>query len=196
LFRLLAIGLACVEPAGAATISLVPSTQTVAQFSAFELDVLMDFSGPSDPPVTAGAVDVRFDNFTLGTGVSFVGFTPASLGMGVELRELVPADDVTQTEINGIGIEDALLPGFTGPAVIGTLRFLANLVGEHRFSLAINDFPLGGFVSGEDEIPPGQIVLGTATVSVVPLPAAGWLLIAGTGGLVCMARRRSRYSTG
>lgn len=36
------------------------------------------------------------------------------------------------------------------------------------------------------------ILVGTYNVSPVPLPAAGWMLIAGLGGLVAMKRRKAR----
>jgi len=44
---------------------------------------------------------------------------------------------------------------------------------------------------GEDCRATGQIYLSAMTVSEVPLPAAGWLLIGGLGGLAAMKRRKN-----
>ncbi|MEO1240098.1 MAG: THxN family PEP-CTERM protein [Pseudomonadota bacterium] len=64
------------------------------------------------------------------------------------------------------------------------------------YTFDISGFEVGGqtmdfFLTKENASNEATLV-GTYNVSPVPLPAAGWMLIAGLGGLVAMKRRRAR----
>ncbi|MEL7105998.1 MAG: THxN family PEP-CTERM protein [Pseudomonadota bacterium] len=64
------------------------------------------------------------------------------------------------------------------------------------YTFDISGFEVGGetmdfFLTKENAINEA-ILVGTYDVSAVPLPAAGWMLIAGLGGLVAMKRRKAR----
>ncbi|MDG4649432.1 THxN family PEP-CTERM protein [Roseibacterium sp. SDUM158017] len=72
-------------------------------------------------------------------------------------------------------------------------------VGDTRYTIAVDDFDIlngfvledGSFLSAEGTRN-GIDILGSITMTPVPLPAAGWMLLAGLGGLAMMRRRQSR----
>lgn len=70
------------------------------------------------------------------------------------------------------------------------------IVNNMMYDISISGFEVDGelfdFFLTEEESANRAILVGTYSVSEIPLPAAGWMLIAGLGGLVAMKRRRKQ----
>ncbi|WP_210115066.1 THxN family PEP-CTERM protein [Roseovarius aestuariivivens] len=67
-------------------------------------------------------------------------------------------------------------------------------VGGVDYFISVTGFDIGtGFLTLEGQSNTAQLQgTFTARVSAIPLPAAGWMLIAGLGGLAAMGRRRKK----
>lgn len=173
--------------AGAATITLMPATQTVTQGDPVTITAHMDFTGEA---TLGGGFDVFFDPSVL----SFVSHTyNASLGDPLLRRN----PDILTGEINGLSFGD--FGGPTGPALVVTLVFNTLSATSTLVSLNVNgaDGPdgagePGGFLSAIAPFGPQAVSFTGAAVNItpVPLPAAGWLMLGGLGALVGMARRQ------
>lgn len=92
--------------------------------------------------------------------------------LGVFDLSLAPGMVIQRSENLGFGFfASGGLPGQTTPSFGGSFDPFAT--GEYSFRLGVDD---GEFVA--------------INVSIVPLPAAGWMLLAGVGGLVALRRRK------
>lgn len=164
-----------ISSALASSVSLSPSSQTVALGSVFSLEIDIDFT---DEATIGGGIDVLFGNFTNGNEITFLSFTPANLGDPGFRR----TPDVRSNELNGIAFGE--FNGITGPASVGVLTFQANQAGSFEFNLAANDFPAGAFVSAVTNRPFAPDFTGARiNVSSVPVPAALWLMLSGVGAI-------------
>lgn len=92
----------------------------------------------------------------------------------VLVRDCFPVSNTTATS-GALGLlEIAAQPSSTDPALDGLSA------GQYFFYFGESATPASGFATFE---------LRTAAVSEVPLPAAGWLLLFGLGGLAAIKRR-------
>lgn len=157
--------------AQSASISLTPANQNVALGDAVTVQLTMDFS---EDATLGGGVDVFYDASIL----QFVSFVfDAGLG-GDPSFERNP--DELAGELNGIGFGH--FEGLSGPSLVGTFTFNTLKTGVVNFLLSANDFPAGDFISATTfEAQTVSFSGTTVNVSVVPLPAAAWLLMSGLG---------------
>lgn len=84
----------------------------------------------------------------------------------------------TYTDINGNSVE------------LNSLVDVAPNVGGTKFSFVSTNLAIGGGTTDVDDTTTGGNSGGGDAMSPVPLPAAGWMLIAGLGGLAAMRRRK------
>lgn len=70
------------------------------------------------------------------------------------------------------------------------------VVDGYQYDFEISGFRVDGetldFFLTEEDTSNEAVLVGSYSVSAVPLPAAGWMLLAGIGGLVAAKRRKSR----
>ncbi|WP_245624832.1 VPLPA-CTERM sorting domain-containing protein [Jannaschia seosinensis] len=72
-----------------------------------------------------------------------------------------------------------------GPGTSDNTISLGGIVSRALSITAFGEFPQDGILIGNDEF-----TVASIDVAPVPLPAAGWMLIAGLGGIATMRRRK------
>ena len=166
----------------AASISLNPVEQSVQVGQEATIQINMDFSGD---PTIGGGIDILFDDFTNGTELTFVSYEAADIGDPGLRRD----PDVESDKLNSIGI--TAFDGLPEQALVGTIKFIANDVGEYTLTPTESTGVAGGFFAlvdtGQPVVEQNPDLFG-ATITVVPLPAALWLLGVGLFGLVTTTR--------
>ena len=143
-----------------------------------------------------GAIDITYDPNVL----SFAGFSFDSGFLGPiadPALSVLPEDCFTSGsagggcavgdgELNALGFGNAF--GISGLHTVGTLTFNATGLGTTFITMAMNDEPLGGFFSAVT-LGPQDVQFFGAKVTVVPVPAALWLLLGALGMLGGVRRR-------
>jgi hypothetical protein len=170
---------------GPASLRLVANPATVGTGTSFTVDVLLDATGaPGAIPGLYGGqfvidfdpAKLRYDLFTLAPGVSF--FSSPVTGTSGGRRTVTLGID------NGPG--NGSIGTFTFTA-LGAPGVLATI------GLADADDFFGTFISYVPTYQPFYPTFAGTQVSIVPAPAAGWLLGTALTGLVL--RRRARAAT-
>ena len=164
-------------PALSATVSLVPSSTAVTVGETFTVDLVLDAADAAgnQPGSFRGKVLVNF-----GTNAAYQSFVLAdpSIAFG--------ATTVNASSI-ALGFDNA-----AGVGVIGTFSFLVTGNVGDTISLGIQDgVPfISSFFNTDPTVKPFTPDFVGANVSVVPLPAAAWLMMGGLAALGGFARRR------
>jgi len=174
--------------AHAATVSLVPTPQSVAPGGNFVINLSYDFTSPVGG-ILGGGVDIGFDDAILNLGSFSWNATFFSL-VDPSLSKL-PTDNSNGTTGALDGWDFGNFGGLTGTGTIGTVNFqvdpLANIGASDNIAMSVSTSSGGWFDSFGSQITP---TLNGATVNVVPIPGAIWLLGSGLIGLVGLNRRR------
>jgi hypothetical protein len=165
-------------PSLAATVSLEPATGFVSEGGQFTVNLYMDASDATGnhPGSFRGKVLVDFD----ATLVDYVGFeynSPAT-----ELGTAVLETDSVQ-----LGFDTANDVGIIGTFTFDVLGSAGSVI-----SLELNDaLPnLGSFFNTDPIVAKFTPTTYGAEVSVVPIPAAAWLMLSALGVLGGLSRRR------
>ncbi|NNF15491.1 MAG: hypothetical protein HKN70_02035 [Gammaproteobacteria bacterium] len=157
-----------------AVISLMSDTSTVTPGESITVTLAADFTGS---PTFGGGLDIFYDEEVLG----FVSF---AFNFGLADDPLLRrAPDVLSGELNGIGF--GTLDTLDGVFIIGELTFVALTTGFSPLTMAVNEGGLGPIPGGPNN--PGPFVDATgmeqpvdtvsASVEVVPVPAAVWFML-------------------
>lgn len=179
---LLAIGasllLVCTG-AHAATVGFFPASTSVSVGQAFSLDIMASFTGAES--IDGGGLNLNFSP-------SIVDVTGVNVNTGLfEFFSTPGTIDNTTGNVTDITF-NTFSNTPTGDFVIATVFFTANGSGASLLTLSEsvnNPFTLFGA--------PVPVTFTTGSVvSVVPLPAAFWLLLSGSGVLGLIFRRRLR----
>ena len=175
---------AVAQPAGAATVSVQPSSAQVASGSSFTVDLVLDATDApgTHPGLYGGQVELAFDPALL----SYTGFTLASGVSFFSDPEVVSANGRTTVTL---GFQDA---GDAGR--VGTYSFDAIGTPGSVATLDIEDARpfFGTFVAQVPTIEPFYPTFIDGSVNIVPLPGTAWLLITGFGVVAARARRLAR----
>ncbi len=167
-------------------ISLVPSSQAVGINQAFTVDVVLnaDAAPGNHPGVYWGEITIDFD----GSQLSYTGFDTAWTLPAPYTSGPVEGSENGKTT-RTVGLTDISFDTTPDQGVIGTFSFLAgptpgiapiSLADGNNLGSWANQTPLNiAFVPG----------FSPTSVTVVPLPAAAWLMLGGVG-LLGLARRR------
>lgn len=166
--------------ANAATVSLSPSALDVSPLDAFSVDIIgTDFATNFD----GGSLDLFFDPSILQVDNVTINAAP---------WEFVAVTGTTDNVAGSItGMEFATFFGAGTDFTFATIDFTAISAGdsfldiEKHVSFNFPDFSAGGV--------PYSVMLtdGSVSVSSVPLPAAGWLMLSGLAGLIGVSHRKS-----
>jgi len=138
------------------------------------LDEIYDGFGVVDDEVSEGDVEyihIEFSKITRVTGLHF-------------LDLFVPETALVWFGKTATGAADAMIAGvesFPGTGYLFADISSLNFVGKY-LTFGVKPSP--------DNDPAGVADYAVAGIEVVPLPAAGWLLLGGIGGLVAMKRRK------
>jgi len=166
-------------PGHAATVELLPDSDSVSIGATFGIDLYMDAAdAPGDHPGSfRGSIVVDFDSDL----IAFASFTVAD-----------PEIVITQLIVNDSGDHTTVTLEFDNApdvGVIGTFSLSALSAGSATFGLADADPFFGSFAN---HLPTNEPFfpdfIGTSIDIVVPLPAAAWLFVCAVG-LVGMRRR-------
>jgi hypothetical protein len=166
-------------PAMAATISLVPSSATVSAGDSFTVTLVLDAADArgNQPGEFRGKILVDF-----GSSAAYNSFTydAPAVSFGAET---VNAEDVA------LGFDLA-----NGVGVIGSFSFTATGNAGDIISLNIEDAVpfIGSFFNTDPTVTAFTPDFIGASVTVIPVPAAAWLMIGALGALLGrFARRKS-----
>lgn len=132
----------------------------------------------------------------LGGSVFETGADPASIVAAILAGLTDSFEDYTEVSIDG----GAGLPGVGVSSVcVGVCVGVFDRSVEREFEFdvtftgleeGVHGFDTFGLVDGSIVATEADTITVTGGVSVVPVPAAGWLMIAGLGGLAAMRRRK------
>lgn len=183
--------------AQAGTVTLTPDNATIQVGQTVTFTYTMDFQ---NDPTFGGGTDFWYDSNVL----EFVGWTfnPNLNSDDTSLRS-APVDCLTNpnatngcndadfagAQLNGMGWGNGNGNGMTGPETIGELVFLAvgPSVGATTVFMSVNDDgnvgDPGPFVAAPGGTTLNDVMFNHGSVTVVPVPAAVWMLLSGLGAL-------------
>ena len=159
----------------AATVTLSPPSSTVPLHANFSLS--LDGQG-FDTGLDGGGVNLAFDHNVL--NVTSVSLDP--------IWNFFTSPGTTNNgtgTVSDIVFVSASIPPPSGNVHIGSISFDA--VGTGTSPLTLTESTVNPFAVGGATIP---VTFEKASVTVVPEPATGWLLLIGLGGLVWVGGRR------
>jgi len=169
-------------PAYSATVSLVPSTTTVSEGGSFTVDLVLDAAdAPGNHPGSfRGLIELDY-----GSSADYTGFTYTS-----------PAVAFGATTDNP-GVIELGFDLANDVGVIGTFSFDVTGSAGDVIDLDLEDavFVIGSFFNTDPSPTKFTPTFVDAQVSVVPVPAAIWLLGSALVGLGSMRRRKPLGNT-
>lgn len=190
---LAALGLLQAGSASAATLELIPSSNSVVETNILTVDVVISGLTQPDEFIADYNIDVTYDigileatDVSFGTllGGPFDSFTDAHYLPG---QLLYTPGIVNLSEFSFLSDTD--LKDLQGSSVyLATLSFLAIATGPGQIGIDPTFTRFVGDVASGPQVDLSAIV--DVTVSPIPLPGALWLMITGLLGIGAMARKR------
>ncbi len=164
--------------AHAASVSLTPSAQDVLlSDGTATLDLVIDFTDVAGG-TTGGGINLAF-----GGSIGFESFTPSpfynSLDPVFSKHNATDADAGTDYFISF-----GTFAGINTAETLGTIT--VSLLG---LGLGTAEISLNSLFGGFDDVP-GGVTFNNATITAVPVPAVGWLMLSGVAVVFSRARRR------
>lgn len=182
--------------ANAASVWLEPTSSTINIGDPITFDLHADFT---DGGFSGGAIDILFNSSVL----DFVGFTLASIP-GYFTGSSGPTDCGVDPSASSCSGPDQLTTlaffslnfgtGFDGAGVLGQLVFNGAAAGFSSIMLRDDDAIGGGWIAAADGVTPIDVSYIGAEVTVVPLPAAAWLMLGGLGMLLGFGKQRKQQA--
>lgn len=177
-----------ISPAQAVTVNVVPDNSSVGLNDTFSVLV----SGVDFPETGGATLGLTFDE----TVINVTGF---SLATGSPFDSITPTTPSASDNVNGeVGFITVLAP-LVGALPSGdfdafVIDFIAVGAGTSAINL-IDDGTIKGWTASDFSlISPITYNQGEVTVTSVPLPAAGWLLVSGMGLLGGVVRKTQTES--
>ncbi|MFK8031341.1 MAG: VPLPA-CTERM sorting domain-containing protein [Gammaproteobacteria bacterium] len=173
-------------------IGVAPTTSTIGVGQEITLDITMEFLQET----VGGSFDIFYDTNIFDV-VSFSYDATFSVDVIDPAFTLTPENCETDgSAIGGCSVGDAELnavgfgnfDGIIGDYVIGQLTLVATNGGLGTIGTASSDSPFGGFISAADASEM-IVVYNGASVLVVPVPAAIWLMLSALGIMGGLRRR-------
>lgn len=165
----------------AAQVALLPVTSEQATGAAFSIEVFLDAADApgSRPGLFGGEIIIDFDPALL----AYAGFTPQG---GVTLFSAPATGTDGDRQTVALGFENAPELG-----VIGSFQFIAIGPAGSIATIGLDDADqfFGSFISYVPTQQPFYPLFQGASVSIVPVPAAAWLLGSALGLLACWRRQ-------
>lgn len=179
LLAALPVAQAAVLPA--AQVALLPATAEQATGAAFSIEVFLDAAdAPGDRPgLFGGEIIIDFDPELL----AWTGFTPQG-----------PVTLFRAPEVGSAGERQTITLGFENAPELGTIgsfQFIAIGPAGTLATIGLDDADqfFGSFISYVPTQQPFYPLFQGAGVTVVPVPAAAWLLGSALGLLACWRRQ-------
>ena len=165
---------ACLGTARAATLTITPTTVTVAPGDVVLLEVIVDFE---DALSLGGGFDVVYDPNSL----QLLSWTANMIGDPGFIGE----PDISDGLLSGIAFGN--LQGMEGVFDVGTLAF--QVVGGSSTVIGTETGAVEGPFLDAFTFEPLPTTYVGANINVVPVPAAAWLLFGALGTLLGFARK-------
>ena len=165
----------------AAQVALLPATAEQATGAAFSIEVLLDAADApgSRPGLFGGEIIIDFDPALL----AWTGFTPQG-----------PVTLFRAPEVGSAGGRQTVTLGFENApelGIIGSFQFIAIGAAGSIVTVGLEDADpfFGSFISYVPTQQSFYPLFHGASLAIVPVPAAGWLLGSALGLLACWRRQ-------
>jgi hypothetical protein len=165
----------------AAQVALLPATAGPATGAAFSIEVFLDAADApgSRPGLFGGEIIIDFDPALL----TWTGFTPQG-----------PVTLFSGPEVGSAGGRQTITLGFENApelGVIGSFQFIATGAAGSLATIGLDDAKqfFGSFISYVPTQQPFYPLFHGANLTIVPVPAAAWLLGSALGLLACWRRQ-------